>query len=240
MQAYTDASVGDNYSIHSYVLYNNGEVTLQNCTTRNENDVQKAELTSILLLLKKCNEKQLKNIVIHTDSQSITRTSIQHKLYGSMIKEMNDILEVTGSSLIWVGRKSNKAAHNICKSIRRKLELANLKGTTNQFNISEFVILRDERKFSEGFRMGAVGSHSTEIVKSHIKAYYDSLIKCDKRKPIEDILSWGDNERNCKSARGRRLFVERYIERHHVLSDIHFNNAKHVFNKVITDNLVAI
>lgn len=232
MNAYTDASVANDYSVHSYVLFDNDKVILQNCEIKNENDTQIAELHSVIMLLTECEKKSIKNIMVHTDNINVATTSDQHKKYGKLIKTMNELLKKTESKIKWVSRKLNKAAHKVCESVKKIINETN-NGNVLSINPSDFVLIKKERIYVTNHKIGSISKNSlTDVELNHIRQYYSQMIKAEKRIPIERILEWGSKKKTCNSKKGRIMFVERFIARNHSLNDILFERACHAFNKV--------
>jgi hypothetical protein len=234
MLAYTDASVGDVLSYHSYVLLKNNEVILQNCIIKNDTDSVYAELRSVVYLLLECEKLNLKNIIIHTDCPNVVTLSEIHLKYGELKKTINSLLVKTNSKLKWISRKFNKKAHKICDSvIKTVLDIGNV-----PVNISNLLLLKEERKFQAIHKVGSISKNnltSYEIDKIH--EYYKSIVKKSKRKDIDFILEWGSNKSTNNSKKGLLFFVERFVVRNHTIDEIHFDRCVYAFSPVLINQL---
>lgn len=242
MIAYTDASLGNGFSIHSYSLIEKEQVILQDCFVKKSksHDVDEAELISVISFLEKCHIKKLSHITINTDNLYVARTK-KSKKHGELIKYMRQLLKDTESQIVWISRKLNKLAHNVCKSVRWKLNFMSEHSEDIGINPIEYVVVKEERKYWAKFKKGSLNADIiSEEQKSHLKTYYNSLIKEDSRKTIEEILNYAHG-RSCSSTRrGRQFFIEKFIEKFHPVSDIEFENARHIFNRVTIDNIAEL
>lgn len=235
MQAYTDASVNNGWSTHSYILYNNGEVVLQDCIKDNIESTCKAERLSILMLLLECERKGVKGVTIHTDSLNIVNT-LATKPNKCLNKEITRLLEATESSVEWVNRELNKNSDSLCRSMNRIIEAIDMKN--EQVESAKYFYLSPERHIKGRYRQGSINKKSISIrERKAMKEYYDSFIAPDKRCSLNSILKWARSKKAVNNKCGRLNIIERYICRHHSVDDIQFNKHKEVFQDFRIDRI---
>lgn len=247
MKVYTDASVIEEGSIHSYVIYDkSNKVMMIDKARAYMEDTVAAEMLSVVNVLAKCKKMMIKNVTIHTDSVSVVglvgknynknqQVSKSYKKYQFLISKIKTLLKAVEGTVKWVSRKRNTVADKLCREGRKMI--TDLK----EISLNESTIISTGAQFR--IKSGRVVTHNlvldgitsktvTEEDIQHIQEYYRGLVEKDKRTNISSILEWGEGKMNVNSKRGRRYFVEKYIEENHDIQDLQIKFLHNAFDVV--------
>ena len=234
MQAYTDASVGEGYAVHSYILMDDEKITLKGLMKSGIEKTHLAELTSVIALLLHCQRNSINNITINTDSKSILELKETSTKHGKFIIWMRYLLRLTGSSIRWISRKENKVADKMCRDAVKqlsKVEVVDFQPLLDTIPKVGYMKLKSCRGvvFERSFKK--IDISSVDISKMEPAwQYYRSMVKKSSRKSIEDILNWGSEGNYPNTKKGRRYLIERFIVTHHGIEEINELKACHAFD----------
>lgn len=197
-EAYTDASVREGVSLHSFCVFNNNcEFIVGKVFKNNFKDSHEAELHSIKELLKYCIMNNVKVIKVNTDCKG---------LLSNTDNEIRKLMDEVNAELKWISRRNNSLAHRACTS-----------GDSNFFNVRS-----DNRKIKSH-----ISSIKTPKIlhKGHVKLnnvnksekqkMYDLYLKLTNdfyRYTVDDILKWAENRETINTKVGRKYIVKEFIE----------------------------
>lgn len=236
-QAYTDASVIDGRSIHSFVLLQGEKVVLEKCFKSDIKSSMKAEIVSVIAFLLECGKLNLKDVVVSTDNLGVVTLNKKHKAYGGLIHWMRQLLMDTRGEIQWIRRNQNKRADNMCSVARKEIDkvdeidfqhLIKDLNPTDIMKLPKELKLRQNRVYHCNEVQDKIGVNEiSESDLTHMYQYYCSLIFKKKRVPIENILHWKKEISNSK--KGRLYFIESFICKNHDVKDVDFMRASHAF-----------
>lgn len=202
-KAYTDASIKDTKTIHSYYLINNyNEVILSNKVESDILNIQEAEKYSIELLLSDCFRKNIKDITIYTDSKCTVK-----KFYEN--PTLKDYLNSCQSELLWISRNKNKIADRMKYNNIRFMPKKRVKCTFNPTDITTF------KKPSQLYKGNISSENVSNEEKEKLLKLYNNFVNDDTE--IDTILNWISDKPSLNSKVGRRFVIRQYIEHFHPL-----------------------
>ena len=234
MEAFTDASLIDGHSIHSYIIYEDENVILEEQLKSNVIETTEAEIVSIIALLLKCRDLAIKNITIHTDSKAIVDMNKVFREYKStrykkmlrLLQKMRALMGSINANIKWIRRTENRKADKLCRDARNKidtLEEVNLKSSGD-------LIMLDERVLNDNLTKGAICAGTvSEEEEEHINRYYCSMVLKSCRRSTEELLMWGESQSHRNSQKGRRFFVESFIIEFHHSYELNQLKIQHAF-----------